>query len=108
MQYRPGGVAANLATLVWSNIVKGRDQSSHGASAAIYAVVSFLACSAPRMTFQLYGIIPIPAWAAVVGIFAFDTYSAVTDRRKGVDTAGHVAGLIAGAGFFLGKRFRLF
>ena len=27
------------------------------------------------MTFHLYGIIPIPAWLAVSGIFAYDTYS---------------------------------
>ena len=29
------------------------------------------------MTFQLYGIIPIPAWLVVSGIFAYDTYSTV-------------------------------
>ena len=32
------------------------------------------------MTFQLYGIIPIPAWLAVTGIFAYDTYSAINDK----------------------------
>jgi hypothetical protein len=49
-------------------------------AAAIYSIVSFLACVAPRMTFQLYGIIPIPAWLAVTGIFAYDTYSAIKDK----------------------------
>jgi len=49
-------------------------------AAAIYSVVSFLACVAPRLTFQLYGIIPIPAWLAVAGIFTYDTYSAIKDK----------------------------
>ena len=49
-------------------------------AAAIYGVVSYLACVAPKMTFQLYGIIPIPAWLAVAGIFSYDTYSAIKDK----------------------------
>lgn len=32
------------------------------------------------MTFQLYGIIPVPAWLAVAGIFSYDTYSALNDK----------------------------
>ena len=42
---------------------------------AIYAVTSFLACVAPTMTFQLYGIIPVPAWLCAVGLFSYDVYS---------------------------------
>jgi len=67
-----------------------------------------LACVAPTLTFRLYGIIPVPAWLVVAGIFSYDTYSTINDKGGTVDTAGHVAGLLAGAGFFLGKRFRLF
>ncbi|KAF8897284.1 hypothetical protein BD779DRAFT_364932 [Infundibulicybe gibba] len=106
--YMGGGMAANLSSIVWSNIIKGRDQGSLGASAAIYGVVSFLACVAPKLTFHLYGIVPVPAWLVVSGIFAYDTYSALSDRRKGTDTAGHVAGLLAGIGYFIGHRFRIF
>ena len=47
---------------------------------AIYSVVALLACVAPRMTFQLYGIIPIPAWLAVTGLFAYDMYSTLADK----------------------------
>lgn len=106
--YMGGGIFANIASLAWSNFVKHRDNGSHGASAAIYSVVSFLACVAPRMTFQLYGIIPIPAWLAVTGIFAYDTYSAINDKRRTTDTAGHVAGLLAGVGYFLARRLWMF
>lgn len=31
------------------------------------------------MTFQLYGIIPVPAWLVVSGIFAYDSYTTLKD-----------------------------
>lgn len=103
---------------------------------AIYSVLSFLACVAPRMTFQLYGIIPIPAWACVSGIFLWDSYQSLhssvsiqpaiyyfhsflegtndffvfemrNEQGGKTDTAGHVGGLLAGAIAFLKLRFRI-
>jgi len=109
--YLGGGLFSCLTSLVWNTGIKqNKDYASYGASGAIYSVVSFLACVAPKMTFLLYGIIPIPAWLAVGGIFAFDTYSTVHDvaLRKGTNTAGHVGGLLAGMGYFLTRRFRIF
>jgi hypothetical protein len=35
------------------------------------------------MTFQLYGIIPIPAWLVVSGIFAYDSYSTIKGTVSG-------------------------
>lgn len=49
-------------------------------TAAIYSTLSFLACHAPRMTLLLYGIIPVPIWLAVSGIFAYDTYRTAADK----------------------------
>lgn len=109
---------ANIASMLWNNLVKGRDTGSHGASgqssrsrpsihaqahfvAAIYSVVSFLACVAPRMTFQLYGIIPIPAWLAVAGIFTYDTYSAINDK---VSLINHLYSLLNGSNILDSKR----
>ncbi|KAF8639991.1 hypothetical protein AX17_001237 [Amanita inopinata Kibby_2008] len=106
--YLGSGVAANLVSMGYSNILEGRDKGSIGASAAIYSVISFLACVAPRMTFRLYGIIPIPAWLVVTGIFAYDTYSTVAKNRSQIDTVGHVAGLASGVGYFLFRRSRMF
>ncbi|RDB23288.1 RHOMBOID-like protein 12, mitochondrial [Hypsizygus marmoreus] len=105
--YLGSGIIANVASMSWTNLMRGRDNGSYGASAAIYGVISFLACVAPKMTFQLYGLIPIPAWLAVSGIFAYDTYSALNDSRKGIDTIGHVAGLMGGVVYFLARRFRI-
>ncbi|GLB33595.1 putative rhomboid [Lyophyllum shimeji] len=104
--YLGGGLFASVGSMAWNLIVKGRDAASYGASGAIYSVVSFLACVAPTMTFQLYGIIPVPAWLLVTGVFAYDTYSAINDKQRGTDTAGHVAGLLAGAGYYIIARRR--
>jgi hypothetical protein len=43
----------------------------------MYSVISFLACVAPTLRFHIYGIIPVPAWLCVTGLFAFDAYSAL-------------------------------
>lgn len=79
------------------------------------------------MTFQLYGIIPIPAWLVVSGIFAYDSYSTIkgTVSRLLVDSAptyvipnlhqsgttdsvGHIGGLLTGVGYFFARRYRIF
>lgn len=93
---------------------------------AIYSVVSLLACVAPTLTFQLYGIIPVPAWLAVTGLFSYDLYSTLSAKvcfihltKNGLisdcylqngttDTVGHIGGVMAGIGYFLIRRFRVF
>ena len=40
------------------------------------------------MEFLIYGIVPVPAWLAVSGLFLFDSYNTITSARPGVDTAG--------------------
>lgn len=77
-----GGVLSSLTSIAWRNYSQPRSHSqitgSHGASGAIYAVVSFFACVAPTTTFYFFGIVPVPAWALVTGIFLYDSYGAVT------------------------------
>jgi hypothetical protein len=34
------------------------------------------------MQFALYGIIPVPAWLAVSGLFAYDMYSTISDTVR--------------------------
>ncbi|KAH0587385.1 hypothetical protein H2248_006182 [Termitomyces sp. 'cryptogamus'] len=106
--YMGGGLIASLVSLGWHKLVDHKDVSSLGASGAIYSVVSLLACLAPTMTFHLYGIIPIPAWLVVPGLFAYDTYSAMYNKEGTTDAAGHVGGLLAGIAYYLALRFRIF
>jgi len=92
-----GGIFASFTSIFYARWTDKGNYSSHGASGktqncicslsdclllkgAIYSIVSLLACVAPKMTFQLYGIIPIPAWLAVGGLFAYDFYSTMSRK----------------------------
>ncbi|KAL1744398.1 hypothetical protein HDZ31DRAFT_38746, partial [Schizophyllum fasciatum] len=98
--YFVGAVASCLGSIAWESYV-GRNARGLGASGAIDAVLGFLACAAPRMTFMIYGIVPVPAWLAVGGFFAYDLYGTVADNRPGVGTAAHVSGIITGILWYL-------
>ncbi|KAI1792888.1 rhomboid-domain-containing protein [Ganoderma leucocontextum] len=110
--YLGGGVVSSLAGIAWRNRVQSKEQAqgsgSHGASGAIYSVVSYFACVAPATSFYVFGVLPIPAWALVTGIFLWDGYSAMNQHRVGTDTAGHIGGLVAGIAYFIAKRLRVF
>ncbi|KAI0751388.1 hypothetical protein C8Q80DRAFT_1309134 [Daedaleopsis nitida] len=110
--YLGGGIFSSLAGIAWRNYSLNSGQAqmsgSHGASGAIYSIISFYACGSPQTMFLLFGIIPLPAWAFVTGIFLYDGYSAVNQQRSKTDTAGHIGGLLAGIGYFVARRFRIF
>ncbi len=79
-----GGIVSSLAGIAWRNYTQRSGQAqrsgAHGASGAIYSVISFFACMSPNATFLLFGIVPMPAWAMVTGIFLYDGYSAVNHQ----------------------------
>ncbi|EAU84584.2 hypothetical protein CC1G_00103 [Coprinopsis cinerea okayama7 len=99
--YMGCGLVSSAASLLYARYVDKRDRPSLGASGAIYSVTSFLACAAPTLSFYIYGIIPVPAWLLVSGIFAWDAYKTVQDKRGTVDTIGHLGGLAAGAASYI-------
>ncbi|PPQ68848.1 LOW QUALITY PROTEIN: hypothetical protein CVT26_001682 [Gymnopilus dilepis] len=122
-----GGLISSFASMIYAKLAGKKNYASHGASGpelflhlstdgssgAIYSVVSLLACLAPKMTFQLYGIIPIPAWLAVTGLFTYDLYSTISAKvlsclNGTTDTVGHIGGIMAGIGYFLIRRFHVF
>ncbi|KAF4574779.1 hypothetical protein EYR36_006129 [Pleurotus pulmonarius] len=80
--YFAGGIFASLVSSTYNKIFKGRDMESVGASAAIYSTVAYLACAAPRTTFYLYAIVPLPAWLFVPAILGFDMWSWVSNRVR--------------------------
>ena len=130
--YLGAGLVASTSSLWWHSSVKQNPRySSLGASGAsrnstfmktphrfvrfppawlgaLYGVLSFFACLAPRATFLIFGIIPCPAWLCISGVFVWDGYSALTGSRQGTDTAGHIGGLLGGIGYYIFKmRFRI-
>jgi hypothetical protein len=43
---------------------------------ALCSIMSFAACLNPTAKVALYGIIPLPLWGCVLGIFLYDLYGA--------------------------------
>ncbi|KAI0269242.1 hypothetical protein BC834DRAFT_619780 [Gloeopeniophorella convolvens] len=104
--YLGGSVFSSIVSLAWNN---QREYRSHGASGAVYSLASFFAFAMPRSKFLLFFVLPMPAWACIGGIACFDVYNAITHRVRGLDSAGHVGGLTAGALYwFMRTRFRVF
>ena len=86
-------------------------------------MISFMACVAPRAKFLVFGIIPVPAWGCVVGLFAYDSFNAITMRvsaptlilcngislreilsfnqETGVSEVSHLAGILSGLAYFI-------
>lgn len=105
--YLGGGILASTASAYW-HARRGHNIPALGASGAISAIIAFYACVRPTATFLVFYVIPCPAWAVVAGLFLFDGYSAYNESRPGVDSAGHVGGLLAGMAYFLRLRLRRF
>jgi len=100
--YLGGGLVSSITSLIWNS---DRKHSSQGASGAIYSIITFFACSYPRTNFLLFAVIPIPAWAFVPGIIAWDVYDMISSARMTkTDTAGHIGGVLGGAMYFLARR----
>ncbi|KAF9449915.1 rhomboid-domain-containing protein [Macrolepiota fuliginosa MF-IS2] len=106
--YLGGGVIASCTSMAYSHFVKNRDRPAHGASGAVYSVLAVVACAAPTMSFHLYGILPVPAWLVVSGVFAYDSYNTLKDTSGMTDSVGHVGGLLAGVGYYFARRYRIF
>ncbi|KEP53686.1 S54 family peptidase [Rhizoctonia solani 123E] len=102
--YLGGGIASSTFSLVWNAVVQHRGGNAHGASGAIYSVISLFACLFPNTTFLLFFIVPVPAWLCVSGIFAWDLYGSLRRRGGMTDSAGHVGGVLAGVAYFLRMR----
>ncbi|KAF5333684.1 hypothetical protein D9611_002220 [Ephemerocybe angulata] len=99
--YMGAGLVSAATSLLYGRYIDRKDVPSHGASGAIMGTMSFLACVAPTMTFQLYGIIPVPAWLVVTALFGYDAYSTYTDNRGTTDTVGHIGGVLAGVAYWV-------
>jgi len=101
--YLIGGISCSVVSLLLNKSVRNRDGASNGASGAIFAVMTFFACVAPRTRFYLFLVVPVPAWVVVGGLFIWDGISTITDRKTQVDGAGHVGGILAGLAYFVMK-----
>jgi len=104
--YCLGGLASSAAHIYTENVLHRRDIPAHGASGSIMALTATFGLMRPSLTFRLYGIIPVPAIAIVIGYVAYDLMNAMNSMtRTGVAHAGHLGGAACGFLYFLYLRF---
>ncbi|WVR05439.1 hypothetical protein IAU60_002455 [Kwoniella sp. DSM 27419] len=102
--YLGAGIFSSLTSLTYHRLKKDRWYGSEGASGAIYACLSFYGATFPQSTVLMFFVIPMPVWAAISGIFAWDFYSALFRPNSGTDSAGHLGGIIYGLGAAMALR----
>ena len=78
-----GSIGCDVFSLFWNRDADPR-RASLGASGALCAIMSFTACLSPKSTVLLYGLVPLPLWGCVVGIFLYDLYG--SQRRTGTSS----------------------
>lgn len=100
--YFGAGAAGALSSITWPHISGSpRRIYTHGASSSVYGILSAFACMNPNAVFLLFFVVPVPAWACVAGLLAWDTYSALNPRAGShIDSVGHVGGLLAGVAYW--------
>ncbi|WVF71870.1 hypothetical protein IAT40_006680 [Kwoniella sp. CBS 6097] len=102
--YLGAGIFSSLTSLTYHRLKRDRWWGSEGASGAIYACLSFYGAMFPQSTVLMFFVIPMPVWAAISGIFAWDFYSALFRGNTGTDSAGHLGGIVYGLGAAMAMR----
>ncbi|OCF39445.1 hypothetical protein I317_06769 [Kwoniella heveanensis CBS 569] len=102
--YLGAGIFSSLTSLTYHRLKQDRWWGSEGASGAIYACLSFYGAMFPQSTVLMFFVIPMPVWAAISGIFAWDFYSALFRGNTGTDSAGHLGGIVYGLGAAMAMR----
>lgn len=91
--YLAGGIFANIVGLFFYNYALG-------ASGAIMAMLGALIILMPRLVVLIWGIIPLPLWAAGILWFILDLFTTM-DATSNIGGAVHIAGMTFGLLFGL-------
>eukprot|EP01121_Diplochlamys_sp_Union-15-3_P004010 TRINITY_DN13972_c0_g1_i1.p1 TRINITY_DN13972_c0_g1~~TRINITY_DN13972_c0_g1_i1.p1 ORF type:complete len:228 (-),score=13.27 TRINITY_DN13972_c0_g1_i1:66-668(-) len=110
--YLVGGMVSVLGHIAWSKITNSSASvtsprlklahemhGAHGSSGAIMATAVIYAALFPHNSLYLYGVLRVPAWAAVSGFIAWDLIS--LNMESNISNAGHLAGAIYGLLYYL-------
>ncbi|WOO81320.1 Rhomboid protein 1, mitochondrial [Vanrija pseudolonga] len=103
--YLGGGIVSSLISLAAKRYY-GDKNGTVGASGAVLATLAFFGTIFPRSTFLVFFIVPMPAWALIGGMLAWDLYGTLSHRQTRIDSAGHVGGILAGVLYALRVRRR--
>ncbi len=89
------GALASLAQVYLSHYLFGSDRGGLGASGAILMIFGALMIVMPTEKVLIWGIIPVPFWAAGIGFAALDIIGAL-DPGSGTGNFAHLAGMALG------------
>ena len=119
--YIGAGLVSSFTSIVWPYVVdpivhgertslaRRRYVYSQGASGSVYAILSAFTMMRPSSTIYLFFAIPMPAWACIGGLFAWEWYCAnFPPAQSHTDSVGHVGGLLAGVLYARMRRGHLF
>ena len=103
--YLVAAVAASLSHCVVSSVLMGNPEiPALGASGAVSALLLAYAFHFPRHKILLFGIIPVPALAGVLGFVGLDLWGLLAQSRGGglpIGHGAHLGGALAGAMMYL-------
>lgn len=97
------GAVASVLQVYLSWFIYGQDPGGLGASGALMMIFGALMVVMPHERVLIWGIIPIPFWAAGIGFALLDILGAL-DPTSGVGNFAHLSGLAIG--LYVGWRLR--
>ncbi len=100
MYYLGSGLFAGIASYAIYALSGAWNTMLLGASGAIFALLLAFAVLYPKAKVYLYGIIPIRAPIMVIGYTAIEIISSFVGAASSVAHLTHLAGFIAGVGYF--------
>jgi len=78
-----------------------RSAGAMGASGSVMGMGAAAACLAPKVTMLLFGVVPVPLWALMIGYGVIDNY--YLDRQTKVAHSGHIGGMIFGGMYYFAR-----
>jgi len=115
--YFTGGMLGGLGFVAWdlnrlflhysrtSELPQNKPQSLMGASAAVYALVTWKILTSPTHMLYIWMVLPVPAALAGIGFLGYDAYYMYkSDGSSTVAHAAHIFGAMVGAAFWFNDR----
>jgi membrane associated rhomboid family serine protease len=100
--YLAGALGGSLLMLLRDMTNAWKSPPALGASTATFALTTFFILRHPNETIYLYFLIPVPAWACGIGLFAFTVLS--VDESGSMNSLGHLGGMLGGAAIYYLRR----
>ncbi|WFD29967.1 rhomboid protease [Malassezia sp. CBS 17886] len=110
--YLGAGLISSVASIAWPHVVTPhlshswhpapRARFTQGASGSVYAIIATYAVIRPTAPLYVFYVLPIPVWICVSALLGWELYASANPKAKpGIDSVGHVGGLLTGILFGL-------